>query len=174
MRNPYDAIGRIGLLLAIVGAVNWLLVGLFEWNLIQWIFTQSGTQTVDSTGERIVYIVVGAGGLLAVPMLAATLARRRSRSVGHEEQRGSARFVETDDTAFYLGAPKRSRESSPEPQPLRIVEPIGAPQNDATASPTGSPSSATRFTDASLRYGTVEETDEGFEEALQEQRRAAA
>ncbi len=173
MRNPYDAIGRLGLLLAIVGAVNWLLVGLFEWNLVQWIFTQSGTQTVDSTGERIVYIVVGAGGLLAVPMLAATLARSRSRSVGHEERQSSARFVETDDTAFYLGAPKSSRESSPEPQPLRVVEPIGAPQSEASASSAGSSSSPRRYTDASLRYGTVEETDEGFEEATQEQHRAA-
>ena len=112
MRNPYDAIGRFGLLLAIVGAVNWLLVGLFEWNLVQWIFTQSGTQTVDNLGERIVYIVVGVGGVLAVPMLAATLARSRSRDVSDEERDRSDRYVESDDTAYYLGAPKSERESS--------------------------------------------------------------
>src|SRR5512141_429696 len=85
MRNPYDAIGRLGLLLAIVGAINWLLVGIFEWNLVKWIFTQSGTQTVDNLGERIVYIVVGVGGVLAIPMLAATLARARGRDVRSDE-----------------------------------------------------------------------------------------
>ena len=118
MRNPYDAIGRIGLLLAIAGAVNWLLVGLFEWNLVQWIFTQSGTQTIDSVGERIVYIVVGVGGVLAIPMLAASLARARSRDSEHTAHDSSDRFVETDDTAYYLGAPKNQREETREPRPL--------------------------------------------------------
>ena len=94
MRNPYDMIGRLGLLLAIAGAVNWLLVGLFEWNLVQWLFTQSGTQTVGSTGERIVYIVVGVGGVLALPMLAATLARSRSRDV---ELRGARQVHHRDE-----------------------------------------------------------------------------
>ena len=155
MRNPYDAIGRIGLLLAIVGAVNWLLVGLFEWNLVQWIFTQSGTQTVDSVGERIVYIVVGVGGVLAIPMLAAGLARARSRDIEHTERDSSDRYVETDDTAYYLGAPKNQREETREPRPLRVAD---SPRSDI---------------DERLRYGTVEETDEGYEEGAEERRRAA-
>jgi uncharacterized membrane protein YuzA (DUF378 family) len=104
MRNPYDTIGRIGLLLAIVGAVNWLLVGLFEWNLVQWIFTQSGTQTVDNMGERIVYIVVGVGGVLAIPMLAASLSRARGRDLRSDESSRS-RDLDENDTAFYYGAP---------------------------------------------------------------------
>jgi uncharacterized membrane protein YuzA (DUF378 family) len=169
MRN-YDAIGRLGLLLAIVGAVNWLLVGLFEWNLVQWLFTDSGTQTVSTVGERVVYIVVGVGGLLAIPMLGASLARSRSRSVEYADSDDSTRFVETDDTEYYLGAPKNPRESSPEPQPLRVVEPIGVPQSEASSSST---SSSRRFTDASLRYGMVEEADEAYEEDLEARRRAA-
>ena len=110
MRNPYDAIGRIGLLLAIVGAVNWLLVGLLEWNLVHGLFTDSGTQTVNSVGERVVYIVVG--GVLAMPMLAASLAHARSRGTEHAERESSDRYVETDDTAYYLGAPKNSAKKA--------------------------------------------------------------
>ena len=116
MRNPYDLIGRLGLLLAIAGAVNWLLVGLFEWNLVQWLFTQSGTQTVDNLGERIVYIVVGVGGVLALPMLAATLARSRSRDVSSEERGRSTAGLSEDDTDFYYGAPKNERELAREPR----------------------------------------------------------
>jgi uncharacterized protein len=201
MRNPYDAIGRIGLLLAIVGAVNWLLVGLFEWNLVAWIFTESGTQTVSTLGERIVYIAVGVGGLLAIPMLAATLARSRSRSVSDEGRERSDRYVESDDTAYYLGASKSERESSREERPSRVAEPeplraqesrasgeestpvrkterviirteepISVPQDEASVSSTGSSRSEA---DESLRYGTVEETDEGLAEDQEERRRAA-
>jgi len=82
MRNPYDWIGRTGLVLAIVGAVNWLLVGLFEWNLVSWLFTDSATQTA-SAGERVVYTIVGIGGLVAIPMVAATLSRARGRRTGY-------------------------------------------------------------------------------------------
>lgn len=77
MAKAYDWIGRIGLLLAVIGALNWLLVGLFEWNLVAAIFTDSGTQNVANTAERVVYILVGIGGIIALPMLAATLSRGR-------------------------------------------------------------------------------------------------
>lgn len=206
MRNPYDSIGRIGLLLAIVGAVNWLLVGLFQWNFVQWLFTSSATQTAG-TSERIVYVVVGVGGILAIPMLAATLARSRSRDVEYEE-RDRINGDRDLDADFYAGAPKNDREAdrsrpsrfgepdtiraqeSPaareqesrtgperEERPMRRTErviyrteePIDAP-SDATVSPTDDPA---QTTDASLRYGTVEETDEGMDEGMDEQHRAA-
>jgi uncharacterized membrane protein YuzA (DUF378 family) len=118
MRNPYDTIGRLGVLLAIVGAINWLLVGLFEWNFVQWIFTESGTQTVGSVGERIVYIVVGVGGVLAIPMLAASISRARGRDVRTDERYESGRSredMDAGDTAFYLGASKEAHaEGRPE------------------------------------------------------------
>jgi hypothetical protein len=80
MRNPYDWIGRIGLILAIIGAVAWLVIGLFEYNFVAAIF--GGTTDLSvTTGEQIVYIIVGIGGLLAIPMLAASLRRMgRGRS----------------------------------------------------------------------------------------------
>ena len=106
----------------------------------------------DSTGERIVYVVVGVGGLLAIPMLAATLARSSSRDVEYEDRATGSppdRAAGAVDTAS---------------------EPVGAPSGDAAESTAQRPA---RITDASLRYGTVEETDEGLDEGTDEQRRAA-
>jgi hypothetical protein len=185
MRNPYDMIGRLGLLLAIAGAVNWLLVGLFEWNFVQWLFTQSGTQTVGSLGERVVYIVVGVGGVLALPMLAATLARSRSRDVSSEERDRSTAGLSKDDTDFYSGAPKNERELAREPQRVRRIERVTVeepmPERSAATSAAETSAEATtsvvggepRSPEERLRYGTVEETDEGLAEGYDERRRAA-
>lgn len=79
MSTAYDWIGRLGLLLAIIGALNWGLVGLFEYNLVAAILGDSATLTA-TTAERIVYVAVGIGGLIAIPMLAATLRRERPAS----------------------------------------------------------------------------------------------
>ena len=50
----------IALTLVIVGALNWLLVGLFQFNLVDAIF---GTMSVLS---RIIYILVGVAGLICI------------------------------------------------------------------------------------------------------------
>lgn len=185
MRNPYDAIGRIGLFVAIAGAINWLLVGLFEWNLVQWLFTQSGTQIVDSMGERIVYVVVGVGGVMALPMLAATLARSRSHDVSSEERGRSTADLSESDTDFYRGALKNDRELAREPQHVRRVERViveePMPETSATTSAAETSAESTtsvagtgpRSPEESLRYGTVEETDESPTEDYDERRRAA-
>ena len=194
MRNPYDTIGRIGLLLAVVGAANWLLVGLFEWNLVQWLFTESGTQTVNSLGERIVYIVVGVGGVLAVPMLAATLSRARGSDVRSDESYESGRMrgdLQEDDTAFYMGAPKEARaedtsevaafstegrateQSGPVRKTERVIvrteEPIFGSTETTTSSESFSEEPGTTH-DRELRYGSGPETDDDLGE---ERRRAA-
>ena len=60
-----DSIKRmepIWLALVVVGALNWGLVGLFEWNLVEEIF---GTGTVTD----VVYVIVGVAGLLMLPRL---------------------------------------------------------------------------------------------------------
>jgi uncharacterized protein len=192
MRNPYDAIGRIGLLLAIVGAVNWLLVGVFEWNLVKWVFTQSGTQTVGSLGERIVYIVIGAGGVLAIPMLAATLSRARGSGVRADEDRrrdrSHASDTDADDTAFYYGAPKEARAEDRRDVAAASVEgatgegrgtqPSGPVRKTErviirTEEPvTGSSESRTSSTQRDLSYGQVEEADDEYGEGTEERRAA--
>jgi len=50
----------ITLTLVIIGALNWLLVGLFEFNLVDAIFGSL------SALSRIIYILVGVSGLWAV------------------------------------------------------------------------------------------------------------
>jgi uncharacterized membrane protein YuzA (DUF378 family) len=52
--------GITALVLAIIGALNWLLVGLFRFNLVSAIF---GDMSVLS---RIVYVVVGLAGLYLI------------------------------------------------------------------------------------------------------------
>ena len=56
----------IWLALVVVGALNWLLVGLFEWNLVAEIF---GTGTVTD----VIYVIVGFAGLMMLPRLFADL-----------------------------------------------------------------------------------------------------
>jgi len=53
-------LNAIALILVIIGAINWGLVGLFEFNLVAAIF---GEVPVI---ERIVYILVGLAGLYAI------------------------------------------------------------------------------------------------------------
>lgn len=47
----------LALTLAVIGALNWGLIGLFQFNLVAWIF---GDMTLAS---RIVYTLVGVSGL---------------------------------------------------------------------------------------------------------------
>ncbi len=48
------------MIIVIVGAINWALVGLFQWNLVAAMFGQLTTIT------RIVYVIVGAAGLYLI------------------------------------------------------------------------------------------------------------
>ena len=50
-------------LLVVVGAINWGLVGLFDWNLVSVIFG------AGSALETVVYVVVGICGVLGLVML---------------------------------------------------------------------------------------------------------
>lgn len=55
---------RIALLLVIVGALNWGSVGLFQFDLVSWIF---GGQ--DALVSRIVYTLVALAGIWCVSLL---------------------------------------------------------------------------------------------------------
>ncbi|HSP76892.1 MAG TPA: DUF378 domain-containing protein [Myxococcaceae bacterium] len=48
--------------LVIIGALNWGLVGFFEWNLVEAVFTGRGSQEASGVAQFI-YIVVGLAGL---------------------------------------------------------------------------------------------------------------
>ncbi|GFR38561.1 DUF378 domain-containing protein [Insulibacter thermoxylanivorax] len=59
---------RLALLLMIIGSLNWLLVGLFEWDLVTAIF--GGEVYRDSSlFSRIIYGLVGLAGLYGISFL---------------------------------------------------------------------------------------------------------
>ncbi len=59
---------RVALTLAIIGAINWLLVGLFQWDLVQAI-TGADAFREASMLSRIIYSLVGLSGLYLIPFL---------------------------------------------------------------------------------------------------------
>jgi uncharacterized membrane protein YuzA (DUF378 family) len=85
-------IAKIGLLAAVVGAGSWLVVGVWHYNFVADIFG-SGTTPSATTGERIIYIVFGAGAVICLPLLAAALgsSRTRRRSAAEAERTVQAR-----------------------------------------------------------------------------------
>ena len=54
----------VALLLAIVGCVNWGLVGLFQFDLVAWLFGGTGALL-----SRLVFAVVGLAGLWCISFL---------------------------------------------------------------------------------------------------------
>lgn len=60
--------GKVALTLVIIGALNWLLIGLFQWDLVTAIF--GGDVHRASSGiSRIVYTLVGLAGLYCLRYL---------------------------------------------------------------------------------------------------------
>ena len=57
-------IDKICLLLIVVGAVNWGLVGIFQFDLVAWLF--GGTAAIIS---RILYTVISLAGIWCVSLL---------------------------------------------------------------------------------------------------------
>ena len=66
---------RTSLILTIIGAINWLLVGLFRFDLVAYL---CGGQ--DATLSRIIYTVVGIAGLWCISLLF------RERGSAHEHE----------------------------------------------------------------------------------------
>lgn len=54
----------LALIISIIGSINWGLVGIFQFDLVAWIF---GGQ--DAVISRIIYTVVGIAGLWCITML---------------------------------------------------------------------------------------------------------
>lgn len=54
----------LALILSIIGSINWGLVGIFQFDLVAWIF---GGQ--DALLSRIIYSVIGLAGLWCISLL---------------------------------------------------------------------------------------------------------
>ena len=55
---------RISLILVVIGALNWGSIGLFQFDVVAWIFGGQGALI-----SRIIYSLVGAAGLWCISML---------------------------------------------------------------------------------------------------------
>ena len=67
-------VDKISLALVILGAINWALVGVFQFDLVAWLF--GGQASIFS---RIIYTIIGLAGLWCVSFL-----MRRNRIVDGE------------------------------------------------------------------------------------------
>ena len=68
----------VSLLLLIIGAVNWLLVGVFQFDLVAYICGGQGAVI-----SRIIYTIVGIAGLWCISLL--------FRERGHDSSEAAAR-----------------------------------------------------------------------------------
>ena len=55
---------RISLLLSIIGGINWLLVGLFRFDLVAYLFVGQAATT-----SRVIYTIVGIAALWCISLL---------------------------------------------------------------------------------------------------------
>lgn len=55
---------RIALILTIIGAINWGSVGIFNFNIVDWIFGGPGNVV-----SRVIYTIVGLAGIWCVSLL---------------------------------------------------------------------------------------------------------
>ena len=72
-------IDRIALLLLIIGGINWGSVGLFNFDIVGWIF--GGT---DSIGARIVFVIVALCALWCISLLFRDRSEIEDKEVHHK------------------------------------------------------------------------------------------
>ncbi len=63
-----DWLSKTALILVIVGALNWLLVGIFQWDLVAAIFG-GDTLRASSMLSRLIFAIVGLAGLYSISFL---------------------------------------------------------------------------------------------------------
>lgn len=64
----FNGLTKALLVVAIIGAINWGLIGFFNWNLVDAIFG-AGARMDTNAAARIVYALVGLAGLAALFLL---------------------------------------------------------------------------------------------------------
>ena len=62
--SPEGEIDTIALVLTIIGAINWLLVGVFQFDIVAWLFGGQGAIL-----SRILYTIIGAAGVWCITLL---------------------------------------------------------------------------------------------------------
>jgi uncharacterized membrane protein YuzA (DUF378 family) len=116
-------LSRIALLLVIIGAINWGLIGFFQFDLVAALF---GGQ--DSAISRIIYSLVGLSGLACIPLLFAPLDEAK-----------------TDTTRQNVGQPNYATEFAEENDMTDINN--RAMQSDSSSTQTYKPSDSSKSDD---------------------------
>jgi len=63
VKRGFNVVSIIALILIIIGALNWLLVGIFDFNFVGWI---TGSMIWL---ERVIYVLVGIAGIFMIAWL---------------------------------------------------------------------------------------------------------
>jgi uncharacterized membrane protein YuzA (DUF378 family) len=74
--SPWKPVDVVAYVLIVVGALNWGLVGFFNFNLVAWLFGEM------STISRIIYALVGLAGIYTLLALPGMPRRWRGRVPG--------------------------------------------------------------------------------------------
>lgn len=76
---------KISLTLTIIGAINWGLIGLFQFDLVAWIFGGQGAII-----SRIIYTVIALAGIWCISLLFKDTAESASSSDSGEQNSNAA------------------------------------------------------------------------------------
>lgn len=68
-RNSGNVLAKVLLAIAIIGAINWGLIGFFNFNLVDAIFGGGSREQVGGL-SRVIYALVGLAGLALIPWIA--------------------------------------------------------------------------------------------------------
>lgn len=71
--SPLKPVDVVAFVLVIIGALNWGLIGFFDFNLVAWLFGDM------STISRIIYALVGLAGIYCIVALPGMLRRWQVR-----------------------------------------------------------------------------------------------
>jgi uncharacterized membrane protein YuzA (DUF378 family) len=80
--NSMNALTKTLIIIAAIGAVNWGLIGFFNFNLVDAIFG-GGAREETSVVSRIIYAIVGLAGLAALLSLPKVHAEGTHRTIAH-------------------------------------------------------------------------------------------
>ena len=73
-----NVLRKIALALVIIGALNWGLIGLFDFNLVSFLFDD-----LSETISNIIYILVGLSGLISIVTLFMPFEEKHYHTVNH-------------------------------------------------------------------------------------------
>jgi uncharacterized protein len=68
MHEPLNGFTKAMLIIATIGAINWGLIGFFNWNLVDAIFG-GGAREETGAFSRVIYALVGLSGLVGLVRL---------------------------------------------------------------------------------------------------------